>query len=181
MAQPSEMDLFPYWFGPFFKEKQLHIWRWCQNSATGGSELCTMKRLQSWLHFFRSVGHFLHISHKFSGGNMLKSSIEYTLNHDQATSWSIFLMLAWAAHYEVHFFRTTLPQGLTHYIHTWLYITHCNHLSAMSPRPRKWLSQLQPKFPCHHPKFPCYYQGIHAHHGDYYCPCPLAEVSMSRR
>ncbi len=44
-------------FGPYF-----FLWRWCQNSATGGTELRTKKRLQRWSYFgstfFLSVGHF---------------------------------------------------------------------------------------------------------------------------
>ncbi len=35
----------------FFRRKQLHLWRWCQNSATGGAVLHTMKWLQGWRHF----------------------------------------------------------------------------------------------------------------------------------
>ncbi len=39
----------------FFRRKQFHLWKWCQNSATGGAELRTMKRFQGvepfWLQF----------------------------------------------------------------------------------------------------------------------------------
>ena len=30
-------------FRTFFRRKQLHLWKWHQNSATGGAELRTMK------------------------------------------------------------------------------------------------------------------------------------------
>ncbi len=36
---------------PFFRQEQLHLWRWHQNSARGGAELRTMKPLQGWSRF----------------------------------------------------------------------------------------------------------------------------------
>ncbi len=46
----------PWRVEPFFPliimfRKQLRLWRWHQNSARGGAELRTMKRLQGWSRF----------------------------------------------------------------------------------------------------------------------------------
>ncbi len=38
-------------FRTLFRQKQLHLWRWHQNSARGGAELRTMKWLQGWSRF----------------------------------------------------------------------------------------------------------------------------------
>ncbi len=40
---------------PLFRRKQLHLWKWCQNSAMGGAALHTMKWLQGWSRFGSTI------------------------------------------------------------------------------------------------------------------------------
>ena len=67
------------------------------------------------------------------------------------------------AHPHCHYslFVIYLMQCLTYYVHTLLYIIHCNQWSATIPRPINKSGNLNP--------LPCYRAKIHAHHADSSC------------